>query len=358
MILKANSSSFKANVSQEQRVDVLALSSVKRLAYFAGVRVKHPRVESALSELMIMAQPNTGTDIGLLIGPTGAGKTTLTRALLNQFIKDHESELIEDPSLVPIIVMEAPSSGELKFSWPMFYIILGTALSEPLIEQKIETVLHNGRITVKHSTSRASIAAMRSAVQDALKHRKTLLLVVDEAVHIFRNCKQDKMKTYMDALKSLSNISEVTLALVGSYDLYQLMTLTGQVARRSAIVHMQRYMPGVKEDETAFLKALRTLQNKLPLEKIPDLERYAEVLQRTCVGCIGILKDTLTRALATTLAHNGIWKEEFLERALLSEMQINTILSEVLEGEQSISKALNALNSTRLSGGKENVQSS
>lgn len=341
----------KVSADQAWREKILRLPSNERLAFFKGVRVKHPRIESALEDLVLMAQPNTGTDIALLVGPTGVGKTSLTQALRDRLIKEYEAEQLEDPSFIPIVVVEAPASGEQAFSWGMFYTRMGIALEEPLIDRKVETILDDGRATVKHITSGTTVGGLRVAIENALIHRKTLLLVIDEAVHLLRNCKEARLASHMDALKSLSNICGVTLALVGSYDLYQLMSLSGQLARRSAIVHMQRYVPGDKNDEQSFLKVLRTLQKRLPLEEVPDLDKYALPLQHACVGCVGILKDTLTRALALTIRNKGKWEEKFLERALLSEAQVTSILGEVLDGEESISKAIFGMNTNRLSQG-------
>jgi len=347
-VVSMSSSDISAMSESQRRQRWLSLSRNEKLAYFRGIRVKHPRIEGALEDLVMMAQPDTGTDIALLIGPTGAGKTTLANALRDRLIVEYQTEMQEDHSFIPIVLMEAPASGEQSFSWRMFYTRLGIQLAEPLMNRKVKTLLEDGRTTVAPVTSGSTVASLRVAVESALKHRKTLLVVIDEAVHLLRNCKYEKLTSHMDALKSLSNICGVTLALVGSYDLYKLMSLSGQLARRSAIVHLQRYVPGENNDEIAFGKVLRTLQNNLPLEEIPRLDELAIPLQHACVGCVGILKDTLTRALALALRNEGRWKKEFLERALLSKAQINSILSEVLEGEHSISDALFSVNEQRL----------
>lgn len=347
-VVSMSSSDISAMSESERRRHWLSSPRNEKLAYFRGIRVKHPKIERPLEDLVMMAQPDTGTDIALLIGPTGSGKTTLANALRDHLIVEYQTEMQEDHSFIPIVLMEAPASGEQSFSWRMFYTRLGIQLAEPLMNRKVKTLLEDGRTTVAPVTSGSTVASLRVAVENALKHRKTLLVVIDEAVHLLRNCKHEKLTSHMDALKSLSNICGVTLALVGSYDLYKLMNLSGQLARRSAIVHLQRYVPGENEDEVSFGKVLRTLQNRLPLEEIPQLEELAIPLQHACVGCVGILKDTLTRALALALRNEGRWKEEFLERALLSKAQVNSILSEVLEGEHSISDALFSVSEQRL----------
>jgi hypothetical protein len=143
----------------------------------------------------------------------------------------------------------------------------------------------------------------------------------------------------MNALKSLANVSGVTLALVGSYDLYRLPMLSGQLARRTAIIHLRRYRAGEKTDDECFRRVLRTLQRRLPLEPMPDLERYSAKLQLACVGCVGTLKDTLMRALAITLERGGGWKDDYLRRALLADASVAAILDETLTGEKMLANA-------------------
>lgn len=236
--------SSKLELEFELRKQVLADAKDSPLAYFKRVKVKHPRIEMMLDDLVMMAEQNTGTDIALLIGPTGVGKTSLTQALRDRILTIHHLEMLEDASFIPIILVEAPASGEQAFSWRMFYTRLGVELCEPHMDGKLETVLKDGRTSTKPWTHGSTVAALRVAVENALIHRKTLLVVIDEAVHMLRNCSPTRIATHMDALKSLSNICGVTLALVGSYDLHQLTSLSGQLARRSAIVHMQRYVSG------------------------------------------------------------------------------------------------------------------
>lgn len=259
MIAKMNMNSTSSQQENCRLDTVDALKRVDPLLAFNRVVVKHPRIESVLQELLFLAEPNTGTDIALLIGPTGVGKTSLTLALQKRILTERYDAMVEDPSFVPVVLMEAPASGEISFSWRMFYIKLGAALFEPEMDKKVETVLKEGRTTIKKFNAGTTVASMRAAVENALKFRRTLLVVIDEAVHMFRNCNPMRCAMHMDALKSLSNISGVTLALVGSYDLHTLASLSGQLARRTAIIHMQRYVPGDKTDEMYFQTVIKTL---------------------------------------------------------------------------------------------------
>ena len=319
------------------------ISNDEKLAYFWRVRVKHPRVATILDDLETMVLPGSGTDIALLIGPTGAGKTTLGTSLWERIIKLHHAEMLEDLSFIPVIMISAPSSGEKKFAWRIFYIKLGKALIEPLIDKKQEFRLSDSRLSVKLVNTGSTVAGLRMAVEEALRYRRTLLVIIDEAVHLLRNAKGDTLAAHMDALKALTVLEGVTLtlALIGSYDLYQLMCLSGQVARRTAIVHFQRYCPGNPEDEKAFTKSLAKMQEFYPIEGVPDLTPLSGELMQSCIGCVGTLKETLQKALAFALLQNkGKWSDACLTKALLSEGQITSILDETLKGETEIEKAI------------------
>lgn len=320
----------------------MLLSDDEKLAYFRQVRVKHPRVAAILDDLETMVLPESGTDIALLIGPTGAGKSTLGVSLTERIIKLHEAEMMEDVNFIPVVRITAPSSGESSFSWRIFYIKLGTALKEVLLDKKHEFRLQDGRMSVIHFNTGSTVAGLRMAVEEALRYRRTLLVIIDEAVHLIRNSKGAALAAHMDALKALTILDGVTLtlALIGSYDLYQLMCLSGQLARRSAIVHFQRYCPGNAEDERAFKKSIAKLQEYMPLSGMPDLTQMSSELMGSCIGCVGTLKETLQRALTFALRNKGKWTDTCLSKALLSERQITAILEETLQGESDIAKAV------------------
>lgn len=320
----------------------MLLTDDAKLAYFRKVRVKHPRVAALLDDLETMVLPESGTDIALLIGPTGVGKSTLGVSLLERIIKLHKNEMKEDLSFIPAVMITAPASGENKFSWRIFYVKLGTALIEPLLDRKLEFRLQDGRMSVSHVTTGSTVAGLRMAVEGALSYRRTLLVIIDEAVHLIRGAKGATLAAHMDALKSLTILDGVTLtlALIGSYDLYQLMCLSGQLARRSAIAHFRRYCPGIPEDEVVFKKSIEALQKYMPLRDMPNLAQMSNELMVSCIGCVGTLKETLQRALTFALRNKGKWTDACLSKALLSERQITAILEETLQGEIDIEKAV------------------
>ena len=322
------------NVSYEE---ALTLSIREKQEYFDGVILQHPKLNQVFREVSSMVQPNSGTDIVCLIGPTGVGKTALVNHLKQNFLVNYGKEMDTDRGFLPIVAFEVPTSGEKRFSWRMFYSEWGSAFSEPLMDQKQETIIEEGRIKIRRVENGTTVAAMRNAIVGTLIARKTIVVVMDEANHIFCTMKGPMLNTAVHALKSFANMTGITLILVGSYDLYPIVALSGQISRRSAIVHFKRYEIGNIQEEWQFAGMLNKLQEFLPIEDRPDLMPYSRNLHLASAGCVGILKTILARALNSAL-EAGSWKECHLESALLSEGQLEKILEEILEGEINISK--------------------
>jgi len=249
-------------------------------------------------------------------------------------------ELKSDPGYIPAISVEAPSSGEHGFPWNIFYTKIGKELNEPLLDKKIKDRTKGHKNMVANVTTNSSVGGLRQAIEEALGHRRTSLLIVDEAMHLVRRSKGEALITKMETLKSLANIHGTTLLLVGSYDLYKLMNLTGQVARRSALVHFKRYSSECEDEVENFNDAVNLLQEALPIKNVPDFKIFNKRLMVPCVGCVGILKETFQRSLVIALqAYDGNWNDMCLQRALLSKAQIQTIEQETRDGEESIKNA-------------------
>lgn len=310
------------------------LSRDELLKAYKDVRVKHPRIGQLFRETDLLLAPYSGADIVLLIGPTGVGKTTATTAMLENTYREQAVVMAEDMNFIPAVQIEAPSAGERAFSWRLLYSALLEALNEPLIGRKLDsTDSVSTQLKKRTGVDNKMLSGLRLSVERALKERRTRYVIIDEAVHILRQASERELPVYMDTLKSLSNICGVTFVLVGSYDLFDIMSLSGQLARRTHTVHFTRYRQDNQADYTAFAKTARALVQQMPITGEVDLERWLDPLFERSIGCVGILKDMLQRALTLTLINNGVWKHEYLQKALLTKQQTRIILLETLKGE-------------------------
>lgn len=306
-----------------------------------SLRIRHTRIRQVVDELNTLIYPGSQDSILLVIGPTGVGKSTLARYMVEQAMEGATPEMNKDAGLIPAVFVEAPSSGESDFSWRLFYTQalaeLGEDLGAPKVAYGIDPA--TGRMIRPRGISPGGLAGLRTAVERCLKERDTRFVVIDEAAHIIRQTRQSRLEIQLDTLKSLANKGSSQMVMVGSYDLYQLVSLSGQLARRIHVVHCERYRQDRSEDVLAFTACLQKFQSVLPHLWGDQLVQYAQALHENTLGCVGTLSSVLTRA-ARFAETDGRWTVGALERALLTDAQRTRILEEILEGEAAINPSL------------------
>lgn len=308
---------------------------------FKGMRIKHTRIARVMDDLKTLIYPTSQDSILLVCGPTGVGKTTLARHAVDAGLQDATQDMQRDAGLIPAVYVQAPSSGESQFSWKLFYQRILAQLDGGLALPRHDfgVSAHTGRLVRPFGPSANSLAALRTAVERALRDRGTQFLVIDEAAHLIRQTRRNHLEIQLDTLKSLANESGTQMVLVGSYDLYALMSLSGQLARRTHVMHFERYRQDVPEDIRAFQACVQKFQDALPGLWGQQLITHAEALQDNTLGCIGTLSSVLTRAAKLAQAGGG-WSVDALRRALLTEAQRTKILEEILDGEAAINPGL------------------
>lgn len=287
-----------------------------------------------------MLSADSGAHIILVCGPTGVGKSTLGHFLVEEEMKQRAEEMANQPGFIPAIHIEAPASGEKEFSWRLFYQYILNALEGELDAPRTSYGVdpETGRVVRPRGNHFNRLSDLSTAVARSLRTRGTLRIVVDEAAHIFSQCPPPRLVKQFDVMKSLSNKYGVQWVLLGSYDLFDLLSLSGQLARRTHVIHFSRYRYDHDADVRYFNGCLKQLAKGLPALQQLDLLRYAEAFHQSTLGCIGTLHDVLIR-LDRIVASRG-WSEDALCTALLTEAQVTQITREVLEGEERIAPGL------------------
>nr|WP_175802396.1 AAA family ATPase [Burkholderia anthina] len=318
------------------RNEIAASSLNDVVGAISGKRIRHTRVSEIMGELDSLIYPESQDSILLVCGPSGAGKTTLAKHMVTTALKRANPLMVSDRGMIPSVYIEAPSSGESIFSWRLFYekilAQLGDNLEIPKVAYGVDP--GTGRMTRPHGTSRNTLAALRMAVERGLSERQVQFVVVDEAAHIIRQASGSRrLEIQLDTLKSLANECGTQIVLVGAYDLYQLVSLSGQIARRTHVLHFERYHDNHPEDVRAFESCIASYEKMLPGFWEGKLSRHAEALFYNTLGCIGTLSRVLTRSAKLS---GGTWSVDALKRALLTEAQRTRILEEILDGESAI----------------------
>jgi hypothetical protein len=320
--------------------DLLTQPPAARLAYFRGLTIGHPALANAYCELRCALRDAAPGALIFVAGPAGVGKTTLLQRVARELTAALLPELAHDPARLPVVLLEAVAPEAGSFNWKDYFHRLLVALAEPLPEHKLlvapashATQSQTPRPTGAHAAS----AKLRWAAEQALHHRRPLAVLVDDAQHLATLSSGRKLLDQLNTLKSVANLTRTTHVLAGTYELLAFRNLSGQLSRRSWDVPLERYRATQEQERQAFINTLWTFQQHLPVTSAPDLVQEWDFYYERSIGCIGILKDWLTQALAVAL-HNGreIMTRRDLESRALSVAQAARMLTEALEGERQL----------------------
>jgi energy-coupling factor transporter ATP-binding protein EcfA2 len=320
--------------------DLLVQPPSHRLAYFRSYTVAHPVLKDVdLAVKRALREPAGGFLI-LVVGPTGVGKTTLRLRIEQHLRNTFVSAAKEDPERIPVIGVEAAAPDSGNFNWKDYYRRALLALEEPLTDYKINygsagvLATQTGRYAV---VRRGEGSELRYALEQTLRHRRPAAVLIDEAQHLTKIASGRKLADQLDCLKSFASLTGCVHVLIGTYELLPFRNLSAQLSRRSMDIHFRRYHARDPKDATAFQRVVYSFQRHLPLVEEPELWRDWDYYYTYSVGCVGILKDWLTRALATALDEGSkTLTRQHLERHAWSLDQCHKMAQEAIEGEAAV----------------------
>src|SRR5258707_1591022 len=259
--------------------------------------ISHPRLLEALeATLQEICPPGDGAStrrpgtMVLVIGPSRVGKTTLIRLLEERLLASSKAHLLSDSSFIPFASILAAGAGTNRFEWAEYYRAVLRALQDPFVDGKI------ARIRTKE---------LREATETALKERKPLAIIVDEAHHLAEAARGSRLQSQLNHLKHFENAAGVSHILVGTYEMRPFRKANAQLACRSVGIHFPRYDATIEQDAQVFQSVVWALQRQLPVEKEPPLLDHWELLYARSIGCIGLLQMHLNRALNLALTEEA-----------------------------------------------------
>ncbi len=312
--------------------------------------IEHPRFEDSLSRIMSEIQFPTDTKLLLVVGPTGVGKTRLREKVESKIL---QMAAAKDPALsgsVPCVSFEVPSvASNHRFSWREFYHAYMAHLNAPFAMEPSKLAA-----IPLDSWSKSP----EQAVLNALKYRRPNVVLLDEANHFASVSSGKVLLEQMTRIKSFANRSGVLHVCFGTYELMQMASLSGQLARRCDIVHFGRYRAGVghEADFADFKTLLRTFQKCLGVAPQLEMSTLASYFHERSIGCAGTLKTWLMKALAhaarsgrTEIVHQDLKATE------LSVDKLRRMLDEAGQGERFLTESQDELDLLREDLGLVNV---
>ena len=316
--------------------ELLSQPIAVRNAYFDKKLIAHPLLKNAYDKLLSTIYQPAGASLIWAIGPTGVGKTTLHRKVVSQLIADAMKDMESDPGYMPVVSLglQDVSTERGSFDWKDFFKCILHAQNEPLIDRKIDYNPSLGPLQ-KSLRRTSTLADLRSAARECIHNRRPIAIIIDEAQHFKKVASGKNFLYQMDNIKALAETTGVVHVLVGTYELLELLNLSGQLSRRSSQIHLPRYRCEIPDDLKAFQNMLMMFQRHLPLSKEPNLVDHYEYFYDNCVGCIGVLKDWLRRALGEALEEeNKTLTMKCLKNHEKSTHELMNMMQEISLGEQ------------------------
>ncbi|PSF37602.1 hypothetical protein C7H19_08575 [Aphanothece hegewaldii CCALA 016] len=319
---------------------LLTSTAPERLAYFESFTVAHPHLKAVYESLMRTISEPAGASFIFVYGPSGIGKTTLRKRVEQKLTEQILSDLERDRGRIPVIGMEAVAPESKNFNWKDYYTRALVALEEPLIEYKVDYGTRGiyrdlfGNLVIE---SKVVAPALRRALENSLRYRRPQCFILDEAQHLSKTSSGQKLQDQLDCLKSLANMTGILHCLLGTYELLTFRNLSGQLSRRSVDIHFPRYQAENAVEAQAFKSVLLTFQRQMPLRETPDFLLIWEYVYERSLGCVGMAKEWLTRALKDALDEgSNTVTLKHLERRAWSVAQCQRMLQEIQEGERQL----------------------
>ena len=319
----------------------LSPAAQRRLTHFKAFAISHPLLQRVDTTLMRAIREPAGFSHVLVYGPSGVGKSTMMRQIAQRLNSAERGASPGGPSSVPVLLLETRPPDAASFHRADYYRTALKTLGEPFFERRVMVDIEaeptwekKGRKTTRFQDS----SELRHALEDAVRRHGVRAVILDEAQHLMHVGTGAKLLDQLDWIKSMSNVTEVLHILLGTYDLLAFRNLSGQSSRRSMDIHFARYQFQQEQDRRDFQGVLLALLQQVPLDvEVETLMQHWVYFYERSIGCVGILKDWLVRAVATAL-HDGSSSLSLarVQEHALSEAQCERMALEATEGEQAL----------------------
>jgi hypothetical protein len=258
-----------------------------RLKRFRAKKVGHVKAKACLNQLILLTESPRPESIIVLIGPGGSGKTTLLGRLKKHLANFYRERMTTDPGFLPYLSIDAVAGLDGTYNWKDGLTRVLAEAGEILINQKaisrFEVELDGEAVSRLRSLVREEL---RRALENLIVHRGVPFLIIDEASAILMMRKGMPPLLPFEILKSLAVVLKIPIVLAGAYDLLGILDGTGQLVRRSDVVHLSRYTPGGKtegfigghfvevSDIEHFRDALHSLLDAMEIDKEVDFTEH------------------------------------------------------------------------------------
>ncbi len=321
-----------------------------KMEYFKNYVVEHKFLENAIIDTIGSLTNHVSESLVFVCGPSGVGKKELIRGVTKRLNSMAEKKIIENPGCIPVVQVEALAPQQGSFNFNNLYKSILKTMNEVLLNSKISysDITSVDSLGQSITLSKVQKAEYHEVLQNALRYRDVMALIINEAHHMLRISGSKKFNWSIDLLKSLTNESQTPIVLVGTYALASYLVdfesvITDQINQRARIINFPRYRQDVVEEVDVFLKTAKKLLLNMPLEKTSEhlIDKDWRYFYKYSLGCIGTLKNWLMRAYSVALdSQSKTLKKEHLDQTKITGLRSSGMLNSIIEGERTMESIL------------------
>lgn len=256
-----------------------------------GLKLEHENFIVTYRRAHAQAALAAPGQIVAIVGPTRVGKTTLSRRLSAELVKERKNA---EDRFIPLVRIEAATTNQGKFSTKHFTLRALEELADPV---NIE-----GWAPYRRNQSETHL---RIQLEQCIRYRETAFLLIDEAHHLLRTPSQVRAGEVLDTLKCLGNSTGLVTVLLGGYELLQTCFSSAHINGRLTVIDFPPYTPETSSI-CEFERILATFDSMLPNEGGCVLRDNRELIYKGSLGCIGLLTGWVTSALAEMQARGDL----------------------------------------------------
>ncbi len=333
----------------------LSVENQEKLDHFKDYAVSHSQLAKVDKELMRAIREPAGFAHVLVYGPSGVGKTTMIRQITRRLNAMPPSQSAapsvtyskENLPALPLLLLETRRTDGGAFNRADYYRTALKLLGESFYERRMLVNIDSEQVWEKKGRGRTKAAQfndspeLRHALEDAMSRRGVQAVILDEAQHLMKlgsGSSAGKLLDQLDWIKSMTNVTGVVHILIGTYELLSFRNLSGQASRRGLDLHFPRYLFQHEPDRQDFQGVLLALLKQVPLSvEMEMLMQHWVYFYERSIGCVGVLKDWLIRAVAAALYDGSeALTLEYLQDHALSLAQCERMALDATEGEQEL----------------------
>ena len=331
--LRSKGNSTGASVTRPSRIGMRSI--LKEFALppdFNNKPIYHPLVSTVLAR--VAAALSQSSQIVMIAGPSGTGKTFLRRLIYDMILADLKAELEVDRAWIPVISFEAPATYEKNFMWTSWYNQALATLNTPLpVKEFMRTENVRGPQNRRLSAS-LNEAQMEKIFLEQVQVRGCSCMIVDEAQHLLDDRKA--VDRNLKILKSLTNRTNMTVLLLGTYRQASLLSQLVELIRRTDTIDFPRYdVVRRKDDAPAFGQLLLNLAALSGFAGVNEtVKANPRLLFKGSLGLIGMLKPWFARACNVARMHGRPVRVDDFETTMVSATRRDDLLEEIERGEE------------------------